>query len=108
KISSTNLQMAFDFDGLTGSLIPGHPSQQFPLSCCIGLEASIKRAKLLRSSPPLYCPAITSISTNASFGKRDTCTVDRAGGADVKYFPYTSFMAAKSFMSFRKTVVFTT
>ena len=55
-----------------------------------------------------YNPAIISISTNASLGKRATCTVDRAGGADVKYFAYTSFMAAKSFMSFRKTVVFTT
>jgi hypothetical protein len=32
-----------------------------------------------------YKPAITSISTSASFGKRATCTVDRAGGADVKY-----------------------
>ena len=28
--------------------------------------------------------AITSISTNASFGKRAACTVERAGGAAVK------------------------
>ena len=55
-----------------------------------------------------YNPAITSISTSASFGSRATCTVDRAGGANVKYFAYTSFIAAKSFMSFKKTVVFTT
>jgi len=55
-----------------------------------------------------YAAATTSISTSASFGKRATCTVDRAGGADVKYFAYTSFIAAKSVMSFRKTVVFTT
>ena len=32
-----------------------------------------------------YKPAITSISTSASFGSRATCTVDLAGGADVKY-----------------------
>jgi len=57
---------------------------------------------------PAYNPAMTSISTSASFGSRDTCTVDRAGGAGVKYLAYTSFMAAKSFMSFRNTVVFTT
>jgi len=60
------------------------------------------------SSPVAYKPAIASISTSASFGRRDTCTVERAGGADVKYLAYTSFMAEKSFMSFRKTVVFTT
>ena len=52
--------------------------------------------------------AITSISTNASLGNLTTCTVDLAGGAAVKYVAYTAFMAAKSFMSFRKTVVFTT
>ena len=55
-----------------------------------------------------YNPAMASISTSASFGRRATCTVDRAGGADVKYLAYTSFMAEKSLMSFRKTVVFTT
>ncbi len=32
-----------------------------------------------------YKPAITSISTSASFGSRATCTVDLAGGADGKY-----------------------
>src|ERR1700730_3337330 len=37
-----------------------------------------------------YNPALTSISTNASFVRRDTCTVERAGGADVKYLAYTS------------------
>src|SRR5260370_24705590 len=62
----------------------------------------------LFSSPVAYNPAITSISTSASFGRRDTCTVERAGGANVKNLPYTSFMAANSFMSFRNTVVFTT
>src|ERR1700677_1462337 len=30
--------------------------------------------------------AITSISTNTSFGKRATSTVERAGGAELKYF----------------------
>jgi len=54
-----------------------------------------------------HCAAMTSISTSASFGRRDTCTVERAGGADVKYLAYTSFIAVKSFMSFKKTVVFT-
>ena len=33
-----------------------------------------------------YAEAITSISTEASFGNRATCTVDRAGCAAVKYF----------------------
>src|SRR5215469_15357609 len=52
--------------------------------------------------------ATSSISTNASLGNPATCTVERAGAATGKYFAYTSFIAAKSFMSFRKTVVFTT
>lgn len=55
-----------------------------------------------------YDAAMTSISTNASFGSRATCTVERAGGAWLKNLPYTSFIAAKSLMSFKKTVVFTT
>jgi len=36
------------------------------------------------SGTPGYNPAITSISTSASLGRRATCTVERAGGADVK------------------------
>ena len=34
-----------------------------------------------------YASAITSISTSTSFGKRATSTVERAGGAVLKYFP---------------------
>ena len=49
-----------------------------------------------------------SISTRASFGNRATCTVARAGYGSEKNVPYTAFMAAKSFMSARKTVVRTT
>src|SRR5882724_3538659 len=37
-----------------------------------------------------------------------TSTVDLAGGAEPKYFPYTSFIAAKSLIFFRKTVARTT
>src|SRR5438034_5155866 len=55
-----------------------------------------------------YANAITSISTNASFGRRATSTVDLAGGAKLKYFPYTSFIAAKSLIFFRNTVARTT
>src|SRR5712692_3087135 len=68
----------------------------------------VTRLLLLCQADAVQVPAITSISTSASLGRRDTCTVERAGGAAAKYLPYTSFMAAKSFMSFRKTVVFTT
>jgi len=35
----------------------------------------------------LYSKAITSISTNTSFGKRATSTVVRAGGAELKCLP---------------------
>ena len=34
-----------------------------------------------------YDAAITSISTRASFGRRATCTVERAGGAWLKNLP---------------------
>src|SRR5581483_726444 len=55
-----------------------------------------------------YASAITSISTSTSLGSRATSTVDRAGGACVKYRPYTSFIAAKSAMFLRNTLDFTT
>jgi hypothetical protein len=32
----------------------------------------------------VYAAAMTSISTKASLGSRETCTVERAGGAAVK------------------------
>ena len=54
---------------------------------------------------------MTSISTSASFGSPATATVDRAGAttpSGARYFPYTSFIAAKSPILFRNTVVFTT
>ena len=52
--------------------------------------------------------AITSISTNASFGRRATSTHERAGLCAEKYSPYTSFIAAKSSIFLIKTVVFIT
>lgn len=55
-----------------------------------------------------YIIATNSISTKASFGNLPTCTQDLAGGFSLKYFAYTSFTAAKSFISFIKITVFTT
>jgi hypothetical protein len=52
--------------------------------------------------------AMTSISTATSFGRRATSTVERAGGAFLQTFPYTSFIFPNSDMCFRNTVVFTT
>ena len=52
--------------------------------------------------------AMTSISTRASRGSRAAWMVDRAGAGDANMSAYTSFIAAKSFMSARNTVVFTT
>ena len=49
-----------------------------------------------------------SISTSASFGRRATSTALRAGQAPSKNVAYTPFMAAKLFMSLRKTVVLMT
>src|SRR4029077_8242717 len=60
---------------------------------------------------PTHCPyasATTSISTDTSFGRRATSTVERAGGAFLQTFPYTSFICPNSDMFFRNTVVFTT
>src|SRR5437879_7132988 len=77
-------------------------------------DPSLRKERLLRMTIKLhhyrnsYANAITSISTNASFGSRATSTVDLAGGAEPKYFPYTSFIAAKSLIVFRKTVARTT
>ncbi len=42
---------------------------------------------LMSYSYSSYSRAITSISTSTSFGKRETSTVDRAGGAELKYLP---------------------
>lgn len=39
------------------------------------------------SSVGFYSKAITSISTNTSFGRRATSTVERAGGEELKYLP---------------------
>src|SRR5438034_9209539 len=77
-------------------------------------DLSLRKERLLRMTLKLhhyrnsYANAITSISTNASFGSRATSTVDLAGGAELKYFPYTSFIAAKSLIFFSKTVARTT
>lgn len=64
--------------------------------------------ELLVSSKSLYCSATTSISTSASLGNAATPTVEREGAAFVKKRPYTSFIAAKSEMFLRNTVVHTT
>src|SRR5438067_1399956 len=70
-------------------------------------DPSLRKERLLRMTIKLhhyrnsYANAITSISTNASFGSRATSTVDLAGGAELKYFPYTSFIAARSLIFFR-------
>src|SRR5207245_8151716 len=52
--------------------------------------------------------AMTSISTRAARGSPAACTVERAGLWVPKRLAYTSFMAAKSAMSARYTVAFTT
>ena len=52
--------------------------------------------------------ATASISTTPPFGSAATCTVDRAGRAPPMACAYTSFMASKSAMFVRYTVVFTT
>ena len=49
-----------------------------------------------------------STSTSAFFGKVFTAIAERAGNGSLKNSAYTSFMAAKSFISERKTVVFIT
>ena len=51
---------------------------------------------------------MTSISTRASRGRRAAWTVDRAGYGSLKNVAYTSFIAWKSFMSARNTVLRTT
>src|SRR5205814_613222 len=53
------------------------PSQQF--------QSSELRNSTKKSSDQIV--ATTSISTSASFGRRATCTVERAGGALVKNRP---------------------
>src|SRR5207247_9259159 len=52
--------------------------------------------------------AIASISTRTALGNAAACIVERAGLCVGKYFAYTSFIAEKSAMSTRYTVVFTT
>ena len=54
-----------------------------------------------------YTTAITSTSTKAPLGRADTATQLRAG-LPVKYLAYTSLNLAKSLISARKQVVFTT
>ncbi len=52
--------------------------------------------------------AITSISTKPFFGNVLTATAERAGNVPSNWEAYTSFIAAKSLISARNTVVFTT
>jgi hypothetical protein len=80
-----------------------------PWVCCRhSWENFVRPDKWLIVPATPQITATSSISTSASFGSPATCTVERAGAATGKYFAYTSFIAAKSFMSFRNTVVFTT
>ena len=64
----------------------GWTTRALPPTC-----ATKKLPRVLRIYPfrfaTFYEAAITSISTRASFGSRATCTVERAGGAWLKYFP---------------------
>jgi hypothetical protein len=114
-------------DGLK-TWMPDFPHRKYgnPIFCRVSGQGNTPQDEMGRPTRGLYvrafdssatCPwlraahysaAMTSISTSASFGSRATCTVERAGGADVKYLAYTSFIVEKSFMSFRNTVVFTT
>src|SRR5215472_1387827 len=55
-----------------------------------------------------YSRAMTSISTKAFLGRAATSTVERAGGEELKYLPYTSFIVANSDRFLRKTVQRTT
>jgi len=55
-----------------------------------------------------YFTAIASISMLAFFGRAATAKAERAGYGAVKNSAYTSFTAAKSLMSARRTVTFTT
>src|SRR5438067_2393691 len=54
-----------------------------------------------------YSKATTAVLPKAASLGSTACTVDRAGGAPVKNFAYTSFIAWKSPMLRRNTVVFT-
>ena len=63
---------------------------------------------LLEGLPGDYTTAIASISTKASIGRRATSKADRAGGAERKKEAYSSFMAEKSSMLFKNTVVLMT
>src|SRR4029077_2805596 len=51
--------------------------------------------------------AIASISPGTALGQAAACTVERAGLWAAKCFAYTSFIAGKSAMSSRETVVLT-
>src|SRR5258708_29113537 len=50
-----------------------------------------------------YSRAITSISTSTSLGRRANLTVERYGGAVMKYLPDSWLKDVKSFLSFLKT-----
>src|SRR6266487_3563296 len=77
-------------------------------------QTVLKTGQATRPNPlPRRCraygvTAITSISTRAALGSPAACTVDRAGLCAPKCLAYTSFICAKSAMSARYTVVFTT
>src|SRR3989442_434118 len=70
-------------------------------------RGSIRRARAGELAPyPTL--AIASISTRTALGSAAACTVERAGLCVAKCLAYTSFMAGKSAMSTRYTIVFTT
>ena len=69
---------------------------------------SALRIKMLASIRIQSLAAITSISTKAPFGSVLTATAERAGYGSVKNSAYTSFIAAKSFISAINTVVLMT
>ena len=107
------------------SLRPRHPGRDLPAEgvrpCALraaGPAARFPRPGIKQKSRPLWGPALfagnqiyltamASISQSTPLGSSRTATQLRAG-LEVKYLAYTSLKAAKSPMSARKQVVFTT
>ena len=106
-------------------LRPRHPGRDLPAEgvrpCALraaGPAARFPRPGIKQKSRPLWGPALfagnqiyltamASISQSTPLGSSRTATQLRAG-LEVKYLAYTSLKAAKSPMSARKQVVFTT
>src|SRR5437588_12908641 len=68
----------------------------------------LQRRIFVKETTAQSITAMQSISTSTSLGRRETSTVERAGGDVWKNSPYTAFISAKFFRLVRKTVVRTT